>query len=223
MCKQSLDAPEELANQLIECPTCAQTIEVPLCSSSAHTDPLPPPIPPQPTLRPPPVHSSVVPSPGRHGIFYYVFWGTLSLFATLAILFVGFLFLTAAGGAFLSGLAGHTAARSEKTSHNSSAPVVRLRLGKWNWHKSSSSHVTAEGEITNISSESLKNVEAVVTFRTKSGDFITSDSAIIDYNPLLPNQTSPWKVIATWNPEMQTASVQFKTLWGRTLRVENEK
>jgi hypothetical protein len=141
----------------------------------------------------------------------------------LAILFVGFLFLTAAGAAFLSGLAGHTTERSEQASGNSSAPVVHLRLGKWSWHKSSSSHVTAEGEVTNISGESLKNVEAIVTFRTKSGDFITSDSAIIDYNPVLPDQTSPWKVIAKWNPEMETASVQFKTLWGGTLRVEKEK
>lgn len=180
MCKQALAAPEELAKQLIECPTCAQTIEVPLRSPSAHTDPLPPAIPPQP----PPVHSSALQSPRRHGVFYYVFWGTVSLFVTLAILFVGFLFLTAAGAAFLSAWA----ERSEQASGNSSAPVVHLRLGKWSWHKSSSSHVRAEGEVTNISGESLKNVEAIVTFRTKSGDFITSDSALIDYNPVLPNQ-----------------------------------
>jgi hypothetical protein len=32
MCKQSLEAPEELANQLIDCPTCKETIEVPIRS-----------------------------------------------------------------------------------------------------------------------------------------------------------------------------------------------
>lgn len=31
-CKQTLDAPEELASQLIECPTCKETIEVPVRS-----------------------------------------------------------------------------------------------------------------------------------------------------------------------------------------------
>jgi len=31
-CKQTLDAPEELAAQLIECPTCKETIEVPVRS-----------------------------------------------------------------------------------------------------------------------------------------------------------------------------------------------
>jgi uncharacterized paraquat-inducible protein A len=34
-CTQSLDAPEELASQLIECPTCKETIEVPLRSRAA--------------------------------------------------------------------------------------------------------------------------------------------------------------------------------------------
>jgi hypothetical protein len=219
MCKQSLAAPEELANQLIDCPTCAQTIEVPLHSRQPQTDKVPPPIPLQPPPKLPPVQSYPPQPSRRHGIFYYVFWGTISLFATFAILFVGFIFLTG----FLSALNESTPQTIAPASGNASAPVVHLRVGKWSWHKSSSSHVTAEGEITNISGESLKNVEAVVTFRTRSGDFITSDSAIIDYNPILPNQTSPWKVIATWNPEMETASVQFKTLWGRTLNAEKEK
>jgi uncharacterized paraquat-inducible protein A len=31
-CKQTLDAPDELAGQLIECPTCKETIEVPVRS-----------------------------------------------------------------------------------------------------------------------------------------------------------------------------------------------
>ena len=66
----------------------------------------------------------------------------------------------------------------------------------------------------NVSSESLRNVEAVVTFRTKDGDFITSDDAMIDLNPILPGQSSPFKVMATQNPAMRTASVDFKELFG---------
>ena len=31
-CNQTIDAPEELAGQLIECPTCKETIEIPLRS-----------------------------------------------------------------------------------------------------------------------------------------------------------------------------------------------
>ena len=48
LCNQSLDAPEELANQLIDCPTCKETIEVPTRSRPAKANPqsTPPPLPP---------------------------------------------------------------------------------------------------------------------------------------------------------------------------------
>ncbi len=66
----------------------------------------------------------------------------------------------------------------------------------------------------NISNQPLRNIEAVVVFKTRGGDFITSGSALIDYNPLLPGQTSPFKVMATHNPEMNKASLDFKELMG---------
>jgi hypothetical protein len=56
--------------------------------------------------------------PRRHGIFYYVFWGTISLFVTLAILFVGFVFLTGAGAAFLVGLSHHRATTRTAATQN---------------------------------------------------------------------------------------------------------
>ncbi len=61
-CKQTLNAPEELATQLIECPTCKDTIEVP--ARSQPTKPpiqLPSPTPARvPELRLPAVEDSVV-------------------------------------------------------------------------------------------------------------------------------------------------------------------
>ncbi len=93
-CGGHIEYPSEMAGQSIQCPHCQHTITLPSP---------PPPIPPQPTPQPPPVPGSARPSP-RHGIFYYVFWGTVSLFGTLAILFFGFIFLTAVGAGFLSGL-----------------------------------------------------------------------------------------------------------------------
>jgi len=50
-CKQTLDAPEELASQLIECPTCKETIEVPVRSQPKEAPR--PPEPPKPTPVPP--------------------------------------------------------------------------------------------------------------------------------------------------------------------------
>ncbi len=47
-CSQTLDAPEELATQLINCPACKETIEVPLRSQRTE-----PPKPPKPAVTPP--------------------------------------------------------------------------------------------------------------------------------------------------------------------------
>src|ERR1035437_4602818 len=113
-CKQSLTVPEELARQLIECPTCNQTIEVPVRSKPPNTETLPPQIPIQAPPKPSPIPSYAPQPVRRHSIFYYVFWATVSLFATLAILFLAFIFLTAAGAGFLSALTGRTPNTTEK-------------------------------------------------------------------------------------------------------------
>ena len=64
---------------------------------------------------------------------------------------------------------------------------------------------------------SLRNVVAVVSFYDARGNFITSDDALIDYNPILPGQASPFSVMATENPAMRTARVEFKELMGGTI------
>jgi hypothetical protein len=60
-CTQSIDAPEELANQLTECPTCKETIEVPMRSRPPKA-PTPPPQAPQPPVVPPPPKRQLPPS-----------------------------------------------------------------------------------------------------------------------------------------------------------------
>ncbi len=91
-----------------------------------------------------------------------------------------------------------------------------LELQTWRWGENYS-YVTAEGTVKNISERSLKNVTAVVQFYDKNGNFITSADALIDYNPILPNQISPFKVMATYNPEMKKAGLEFKYLMGGTI------
>lgn len=90
---------------------------------------------------------------------------------------------------------------------------AKLEVLKWSWH-TQYDYAIAEGQVRNISTEPLRNIEAVVIFKTRGGDFITSGSALIDYNPILPGQTSPFKVMATHNPAMDKASLEFKELMG---------
>ena len=126
---------------------------------------------------------------------------------------VAVLFLLMLGCAVISQL-GRTRHYTTSAPTPASGPV--LRVGKWHWSEDYG-YVTAEGTVTNISSESLANVQAVVTFKTKDGTLVTSEDAVIDYNPLLPGQTSPWKVMARANPAMTSASVEFKEMFGGTL------
>src|SRR5207253_9405284 len=99
---------------------------VPVPDAPTWPDPPPPsrlppsPMPPLTTPSPPPVPSSARPSPParRHSVFYYVFWGTISLFATLAVLFVGFVFLTGASAAFLMKLSHHPAPTKTAATQN---------------------------------------------------------------------------------------------------------
>jgi hypothetical protein len=92
----------------------------------------------------------------------------------------------------------------------------QLELVKYSW-STEYDHAILEGQVKNISASSLRNVTAVATFYDKSGGFITSDDAIIDYNPILPGQVSPFKVITTENPAMRKAGVEFKFLMGGTI------
>ncbi|RJQ26331.1 MAG: hypothetical protein C4589_09855 [Peptococcaceae bacterium] len=95
---------------------------------------------------------------------------------------------------------------------------ANLHLLSWRWNQSAGGmFVEAVGQVKNISGSKLDNVMAVVSFYDKNGDFITSADALIDYNPIMPGQTSPFKVIETYNPAMQKASVEFKYLMGGTI------
>ena len=99
---------------------------------------------------------------------------------------------------------------------------VDLLLKPWSW-RHEHGYAIVEGQVKNVSSQSIDNIEAIVEFYTKDGTFITSDSSVIEYRPLLPGQTSPFKVYATWNPAMGTAKINFKTLFGGLISWTKEK
>lgn len=82
--------------------------------------------------------------------------------------------------------------------------------------------VYIEGQVRNITNTSLRNVEAVGTWYTAADQFITSDTALIEYNPILPGQTSPFKTIGSYNPAMAKCQIEFKELLGGTIPTYRE-
>lgn len=79
-----------------------------------------------------------------------------------------------------------------------------------------------EGYVQNISGGTLENVMVVIEWFDADGTPQSADEALIDYNPILAGQQSPWSTIGRYNPALTTFSVQFKDLLGPTLRTRDD-
>lgn len=90
---------------------------------------------------------------------------------------------------------------------------VSLIIEDWNWTRSYG-YAIAEGRVTNSTNSTLRNIMAVVEYETSSGQFITSDDSLLDYQDLLPGQTTPFQVYTNLNPAMSSASLSFREMFG---------
>lgn len=103
------------------------------------------------------------------------------------------------------------------------APDYALELLSATSRRSSTSHMTVEGEVRNIGERKLARVLAVVTWRTADGTLILSDDALVDYDPLMPGQATPFKTISRYNPQMASYTVDFRTLRGVAIRTKDSR
>lgn len=108
---------------------------------------------------------------------------------------------------------------STATTASAPAPEAEpvLELQSWSWGEEYG-YAKVTGTVKNISNQPLKNVEAVGIFSDKDGNMVSDGSALIEYDPILPGQISPFHAMATSNPAMKTARVEFKELMGGTLK-----
>lgn len=108
------------------------------------------------------------------------------------------------------------ARRAEARRAQERVASAQLVLYDWSWSVEHG-YVTVEGQVGNISGRKLKNVEALAQFYTADKTFVTSDTGLVEYNPLMPGQVSPFKVMLPHNPMIKTASISFKIMWGDAL------
>jgi hypothetical protein len=80
-----------------------------------------------------------------------------------------------------------------------------------------------EGFVENISGKTVENVEVVIIWVDDDGVPQSSDEALIDYNPILAGQQSPWSTIGTYNPALTRFRVQFKELLGGTILTRDDR
>ena len=126
-------------------------------------------------------------------------------------------------GVGVSEPASNPATESEPPPAPAAAPEAPLALLSLTGSDTGFGFHTVEGQVRNTSAANLENVMAVVSWFTAEDTFITSDEALIAYNPILPEQTSPFEVTTQTNPAMSRFRVEFKTLFGGTLRYEDQR
>lgn len=115
---------------------------------------------------------------------------------------------------------------SQSVEEQSTLPARQelLELVSWRCYASGKTfpyfHIV--GEVKNISNEPLKSVAVVGTAYTEEGEFVKSDSTLIEYNPILPGQTSPFHVLFPYDPEMIKCKVGFKEFSGGAIPTKEE-
>jgi len=95
----------------------------------------------------------------------------------------------------------------------SSSGREMLRVHGWRWdveHR----FAVVQGEVENISGRRLSRAMVVASFYTSDGQFITAETSFIEYNPIMPGQRSPFKVMARHNPLMASVRIDFKEFGG---------
>lgn len=62
---------------------------------------------------------------------------------------------------------------------------------------------------------------AVVECYGSDGSMITSEDGLLEYSPVMPGQTSPFRVMIRDNPLIETFKVNLKEMFGGTIPIKD--
>ena len=95
---------------------------------------------------------------------------------------------------------------------------VKFLVLNWKWYASEDSRwVRVVGQVYNFSRTRIKDTRVIVSFYDSNNRFIDTYSGMLIYNPIMPSQTSPFKVLAPYNPLMHKAVLTFATQSGKVI------
>lgn len=132
----------------------------------------------------------------------------VGLVGIILVLFVGYIIYAAATGSGRSSTNSPTPSAVPST-----PPTPPLEVQSWRCD-TEHGYVFVRGEVKNVSSQKLENVVAVGEFRTESGELVKTEDALLEYNPIMPGQQSPFKAGGTENPQIKNCNLSFKYLLG---------
>lgn len=80
-----------------------------------------------------------------------------------------------------------------------------------------------EGQVRNTSSRSIQSIVAVVTWYDDNDNFVTSESALIEYDPLVAGETSTFKVMSRTPASARRYSIDFKRFGSGSIRWDDRR
>lgn len=83
-------------------------------------------------------------------------------------------------------------------------------------------YMQCDGEVKNLTSTPIQHVKALVSYYDKQRTFVTSDGALIAFNPLMPGQRSPFKILTPYHPHFSQFGISFTTLWGTPIAAQEQ-
>jgi hypothetical protein len=132
--------------------------------------------------------------------------------AVVLVSLLSFVFLTFS---FVSALAQGKAPKPTAGEPREEPAREKLELLAYTWRNTPGVGCVVEGQVKNISGEPMENVEAVVTFLDKDGDFAASETAATADDPIPPGKTTTFKAThAKDKPAYKGVKVEFKFFAG---------
>lgn len=147
----------------------------------------------------------------------------MRIIKNILILFFGLPFIIAIVMAAYRSSSGPKSPTVDSELQASATPTPEIEVLSYRGYERASGFYSVEGQVRNTTTEPIRSVFAVATWYGANGEFITTDDALIEYQPLMPSQTSPFQVLTNGNPLMKRFTVEFKTGNGRQLRHTERK
>lgn len=84
-------------------------------------------------------------------------------------------------------------------------------------------YIEVKGRVQNVSQRPISNLMATVELFDKRGEFISADHALVEFDPVLPGQATPFTVLIRGNPATEKYLVRFKTMGGPELHFHDKR
>jgi hypothetical protein len=104
-----------------------------------------------------------------------------------------------------------------------SFPVASLQINYSQSYKPLPDRIAVTGEVKNLESITLPNVEVIVRWYDKYGNLVRTDTDRIQAQPLLAGRVSTFEVISVYQEDMIDYQLAFRTSAGGDIATVNKR